>query len=328
MSTSNNDDSGDGLGALLKGAGLFAVAAAAWGVLNNMSASSEALERSSKVQVRFERAIAHAQQAETQQAVQLFSEILKIAPSHAPTYNQLAWIYATSYSFDQALIFANKAVEFATNLFDEVNSITTLGDIYYMMGTSNFNQLRLLSNALAQYEASESLYREAIRLAGSHDLFQLPLIKLSNCLNSKGAVFDSFEDCPKSVESFQLSYQVYQYNPYPAINLACISSRLQNKQQMRYWLEIGVPLVIDSFYWQSSHLVSVMLNDLDFENYRDEVLDLLVGHGKITQLEYRRYLESWLRRKHNPQSNRDFRGAIFVNYAEQVDGEQVGTQHR
>ena len=116
--------------AALSIAALAAVATGIWSIFNNSNNSNND-HNQRKIEADFNQAVAFTQQGNYHQAIQIFFQILQTNPDDAATYNYLAWIYAIhNYELDQALAFANKAVQLASNDFDRACFIDTLGEVY------------------------------------------------------------------------------------------------------------------------------------------------------------------------------------------------------
>jgi tetratricopeptide (TPR) repeat protein len=362
------------LGAAFAVAGI-AVAAGIWALFKGADNHDTGLSKDasqSEIQALFDSAVVNVQQNNFNQAIQIFSELLARNPSHAPTYDYLAWIYAVNnYELDQALSFASRAVELADDplsrsyfldtlaevylrrgelaqavtlsieflntlkAFNQIpNSPVTyfrlawcyqanndfnsaysflqqalqinglgageyvvIGDICFAMATVCFNQA-LYHDSINHYENAKNQYLIAIRVATANKIpTDLICFKLSMCLNGKGAAFYYLEDHPNSKLSHQEAYNAYSYNPYPLINLAQLEAREKNKQQMLYLLGLGIPLIVDAPpFLYKDHLVFALLNELDFDIYQDDVLQLLFSNGKISPADYNRALRNWTER--------------------------------
>jgi hypothetical protein len=159
--------------------------------------------------------------------------------------------------------------------------------------------------AICHYNNAENQYRISIQTAGNqnipNDIF---LFKLSCNIGNKGVVYYYLEDYHNCKLAHLEAYKVYPDNPYPPMNLAQVAAADKNRQEMLYWLGIAMPLIVDNPpFIQQGHLISTMLNDLDFDEYKDDVLGLLLNHGKINSLDYQRHLKSWVHKSNlKPQA--------------------------
>lgn len=165
MAIQRNGDSASGLGDV---ASLIGVAAVAAGFMySNVSSEAE-------IQFTFNQAISYAQQGNYNQSIQLLHEVLKRNPSHAPTYNFLAWIYTIHrYQLDQALEFANRAVSLASNPSEREHFSQTLAAVYLSIGdwyTALRVNYRFVFLTLIQYLSDKD---EKIRLASVNALGQI-----------------------------------------------------------------------------------------------------------------------------------------------------------
>jgi len=374
MSDQYPDNDESDLGAAFAVAGI-AVAAGIWALLKGADNHDASLSKGTsqyEIQTLFDSAVVNVRQSNFNQAIQLFSEVLKRNPSHAPTYDYLAWVCAiNNYELDQALSFANRAIELADDslnrsyFFDTLAEVyfrrgeldqavalsieflntlkafnqipkspvtyfrlawcyqihhdfnsaysflqqalqisdlgsgeyVVVGDVCFAMATVCFNQA-LYHDSINHYENAKSQYLIAIQIATANKIpTDLICFKLSMCLNGKGAAFYYLEDYPNSKLSHQEAYNAYLYNPYPLINLAQLAARERNKQQMLYLLGLGIPLIVDAppFFYKD-HLVFALLNELDFDIYQDDVLQLLFSNGKISLADYNRALRNWTER--------------------------------
>ena len=352
-------------------AGIAAVATGIWTIFNNSNNSSKD-DNQKEIEASFNQAVLLTQQGNYDGAIQIFFEILQTNPNHAPTYNYLAWIYAIhNYELDQALAFANKAVQLASNDLDKACFIDTLGEVYahrqefdtaiklsreclrifqsinqhpsnsttyfrlawcyqikqdfdstykviqkilqfnnlnawdysaigdiYNTIATNFLMKGIYQKAIENYNNAENKYIKSIQIASSkNNLNNIFLFKLSSNFSSKGVAFYYLEYYEHCKQAHQEAYKIYQENPYPPMNLAQLAAKHKNRQEMLYWLGITMPLVIDNPpFIQQGHLISTMLNEFDFDEYKDDVLGLLFNHGKINTLDYQRYLKIWVQK--------------------------------
>lgn len=155
-------------------AALAAVAAGVWTIFNN-SNNSNNNHNQNEIEYSFNQAVALTQQGNYHQATQIFLAILQTNPQHAPTYNYLAWIYAIhNYQLDQALAFANKAVQLANNYFDRACFIDTLAEVYAHRQefdtaiTLSLDCLKIFQS-INQYPSNPTIY---FRLAWCHQIKQ------------------------------------------------------------------------------------------------------------------------------------------------------------
>lgn len=403
MAIPHSSNEGDDLDSAFAVAGLAAVAAGIWALFEGLGKSSEQTrftQQQAEVQNIYNYAVACTQGGDFNQAIQLFSQILQRDPNHAPTYNFLAWIYAIhNYQLDQALAFANKAVELASSpleracyldtiaevyahrgefdkaaalsieflktmgsfnqalsspmtyfrlawcyqLNHDFNSVDVLlqqalqtgkwgtgeytmaGDIYHAMASTWFSK-SIYREAVNQYDNAARQYQTAIQLAAINqfpdDVFRF---KLSMCLNDKGVVFYYQGNYEISKIIHQEACQIYPANPYPIINLAQLSARDGNKNLMRQWLEIGIPLIEDSPpFIHKDRLTFVMLTESDFEAYQDDILDLLFSNGKLHPTDYKRFLEGRASRRSRENHPINFSQQNFYSPVNGVAGNVEG----
>jgi tetratricopeptide (TPR) repeat protein len=128
-------ENNDGLNALAM-TGLAVAAAGIWKLFNDSSNSTRANnQQRSKIQEKYNYAVLYAQRNNFSQALKVLFEILAVVPTHAPTYNFVAWIYALhNYQLEQALAFSNRAVELANNSLERLLYVDTLAEIYARKG--------------------------------------------------------------------------------------------------------------------------------------------------------------------------------------------------
>jgi tetratricopeptide (TPR) repeat protein len=246
----------------------------------------------------------HAHKGEFDRAAVISFEFLNTlksfnqTPSSPVTYFRLAWCYQLNQDFNNAYGFLQQALQI-NNL--GAGDYANAGDVCHAMGFICF-QKELYHEAITHFNSAKSLYETSVNSAKSQgindDLF---LFKLSMILNDIGSAFYFLENYQNSWSSHQSAYSIFPSNPYPPINLALLSARQKNKQLMLYWLGIGIPLIVDiPPFLQSGHLISVIVNDIDFEVYRDDVLGLLLTHHKISSSDYKRFLKHWHGRQRQP----------------------------
>ena len=239
----------------------------------------------------------HAHRGEIDQAINLSIQFLQSMEQlsqviqNPVTYFRLAWCYQSKQNFQTVYHFLQQALQIP-GLGAQDHAIA--GDIYHAMGINCIqkglyhNSITHLNNAKSQYENSLAIARNQ---GINDDWFRF---RLSVTSNDIGVALYFLEDYQNSWLAHQSGYNYYPYNPYPAINLAMLAARQGNKSSMLYWLEIGVPLIVDNPpYLQAAHLISVIINDADFEAYRNDVLGLLLTNNKISPNDYRRYSENW-----------------------------------
>lgn len=393
---SYSDDSND-IGATFSVVGLAAAAAGIWSLFNQaQNSNSNHNHNQREIEQEFAQACQFMQQGQYQQAISIFFSILQKNPSHAPTYGYLAWIYAIhNYELDQALEFANRAIELAQTDWDRICFMDTLAEVHahrgeidrainlsfqFLQSMQQLNQViqspvtyfRLawcyqsqqdfnavygfLQQALAinglgagDYAIAgdicqamgfsciqNELYHHAItHLNNGKNQYETSMaiannqgvddnwfrFKLSETFNNLGVAFYFLEDFKNGYAAYQSAYNYYPYNPYPPINLAMLAALQNDKQLMRYWLEIGIPLIADNPpFWQAAHLISIIIHDQDFEAYRSEVLGMLLAQNKISPSEYRRSLENWHSRQKQPIVNQQ----NFYNSVGNVVGSVAG----
>ncbi len=108
----------------------------------------------------------------------------------------------------------------------------------------------------------------------------------------KARIFFVLEDYQSSQNLYLQSHNVYSLNPYPLVNLALLAARAKNKQQMLFWVGKTMPLIVDMPpYVQKEKLVYILLTDIDFDDYKEDILGLLFNHGKINQYEYAQFIK-------------------------------------
>lgn len=398
-SSSNSND----LSTVLVTAGLAAVATRIWTLFKDLDKSSDQatfIQQQAEVQKLFSYATACAQRGDFNQAVQVFSQILQKVPNHAPTYNSIAWIYAShNYQLDQALAFANKGVELAGSPLQKalhldtvsevyarrgefetaatlshqfLNLMTSLGQVvsspvtyfrlaWYYQSNQDFDKARaflqqaaktsvwgaaeylvagdicyaiasgwfcksLYFEAVNQYDIASAQYRSAIQRAVNNESLVTTLrFKLSACLNDKGMTLYLQDDYTNSHLLYQEAYQICPTNPYPMINLAHIAAKDGNKILMRQWLEKGIPLVNDSPNWvHKDRLIAYMLDDLEFEPYQHDILDILFSNEKITMNDYKRFLKTREARSNKDKHPVNFSQQNFYSSVTGVAGSVEG----
>ncbi|MBD2299065.1 tetratricopeptide repeat protein [Nostoc sp. FACHB-190] len=379
---------------------IAAFAAGIWTIFNNSNNSNNS-HNQTEIEAAFNQAVALTQQGNYYQATQIFITILQTNPQHAPTYNYLAWIYAiNNYQLDQALAFANKAVQLAKNHFDRACFIDTLAEVHahrqefdtaialsleslkifqsinqspsslityfrlawcyqikqdfsssykIMQQISQFNNLDagdyanigdicdtmgttvlikgIYHDAIYHYENAENQYKAAIQIASepniTDDIF---LFKLSCIIGNKGVALYYLENYDSCKITHEEAYKIYPYNPYPPMNLAQLAARDKKRQEMLYWLGITMPLVMDNPpLIQQGHIIATMLNDLDFDEYKDDVLSLLLNCGKINSIDYQRYLKYWVQKSNLKPQIANFSQQNFYEAVNGVAGNVEGS---
>jgi tetratricopeptide (TPR) repeat protein len=242
----------------------------------------------------------YAHRGDLNQSIALSSEFLNTLnalgqkPQSPVTYFRLAWCYQISQDFNNTYVFLQQALQVSGLGSGEY---ATVGDICHAMASVYFGQ-GFYNEAMGHYENAGNQYQIATQLATEEklqdDLFRF---KWSICLNDKGAAFYHLEEYENSKQCHQTAYNICQFNPYPVINLAMLEAKEKNRQKMLYWLERGMSLLVDiPPFIHKEHLIFVILNDLDFEDYRNDVLGLLLRSGKITTFDYERALTTWMKR--------------------------------
>lgn len=82
----------------------------------------------------YQEAVKHENKGMYNDAIQLYNKAIGVDPKFASPYNALAWIYALHNSyFEQALIYANKAITLESNPEDKAVFIDTRAEIYIRM---------------------------------------------------------------------------------------------------------------------------------------------------------------------------------------------------
>jgi len=274
----------------------------------------------------------HAHRGEIEQGINLSFQFLQsmqqlnqVIPSPV-TYFRLAWCYQSQQDVNATYGFLKQALEMSGL---GAGDYFVAGDICYAMGFVSIQQERYheslnhLNNAKNQYETGMNIVTNQ---GVNDDWFRY---KLGITFNDIGVAWYFLEDYQNSWTAHQSSYNYYPANPYPAINLAMLAARQSNKPLMLYWLEIGIPLIVDNPpFLQAAHLISVMINDLDFEEYRSDVLGLLLTHNKISPRDYRRSLENSYSRKKQPIVNEHHEQNFYApieSVAGNVEGNYIYT---
>ncbi len=213
-------------------------------------------------------------------------------PSSPATYFRLAWCYQIKQDFLTSYNVIQQIYKFS-NL--GVRDYAMIGDIYYMIGNTVLMK-GVYHDAICYYNNADCKYKVAIQIATNQNINKEILLFQSSCnIGNKGAALYYLEDYNNSKIAHQEAYKIYPKNPYPTTNLAQIAARNKNRSEMLYWLGIAIPFVVDNPpFIQQGHLISTMLNELDFDEYKDDVLGLLLNHGKINAIDYQRYLKTWV----------------------------------
>ena len=270
----------------------------------------------------------YAHGGEFDKAATLSIEFLKVmgsfnqAPSSPVTYFRLAWYYQLNQDFNGVSLRLQQASQTGTWGSGEY---TMAGDIYHAVASTYFSKSSYCE-AINQYDNATNQYQTAIQLAVNNripdDVF---CFKLSICLNDEGVVLYHQGNYEHSKLLHEKAYEIYPANPYPIINLAQLAAKDGNKALMRQWLEIGIPLIEDSPpLIHKDRLISIMLNELDFEAYQDNILDLLFSNGKLHVYDYKRFLESRACRKVKENRPANFSQQNFYSPVSGVAGNVEG----
>jgi tetratricopeptide (TPR) repeat protein len=159
---------------------------------------------------------------------------------------------------------------------------------------------------LEHYNEAKNYYLQAIVVAMQNKEIpdEVRGVFESRCLNDIGVAYYHLGDFDNSWHFHELGYKKCPDNPYPIINLASLAARREDINLMRYYLEKGIPLLVDTRYFQgTAQLIASMLTDCDFEKYKNIVLDMLRNHQKISLTEHKQQMTSWLdRRSHADKS--------------------------
>ena len=153
--------------------------------------------------------------------------------------------------------------------------------------------------AAEQYHRAINYYQQALQALHHSQVLSLEVkgALLSTYHLHIGATHDALDDFHESWKYYYAAYQACQFNPYALVNLAGLCARAHQPSQMRFYLEHASPLLYDSPYFPGSRLVTVLLQDLEFEPYRDKVVDLLVNQNLISQGQYHQALTMWEQRR-------------------------------
>ncbi|MBD2169415.1 hypothetical protein H6G04_34195 [Calothrix membranacea FACHB-236] len=270
---------------------------------------------------------ARKQQLDT--AIQLSLDCLKIfqsinqSPSSLITYFRLAWCYQHKQDFHSTYNILQQILQF-NNL--GARDYANIGDICYTIGTALLIK-GIYHEAIYHYQYAENQYKTAIQIASHQNIANdILLFKLSCNIGNKGVIFYYLENYENCKLTHQEAYKIYPYNPYPPMNLAQLAARDKKRQEMLYWLGITMPLVIDNPpFIQQGHLISTMLNDLDFDKYKDDVLGLLFNHSKINSADYQRHLKSWVRKSNLKPQIANFSQQNFYETIAGVAGNVEGS---
>jgi tetratricopeptide (TPR) repeat protein len=150
-----------------------------------------------------------------------------------------------------------------------------------------------------QYHRAIIYYQQALQALGNNQILSQEVkgALLSTYYLHIGVAFYHLEDINESWKHFFTAYQTCKFNPFALVNLAGICAKRNQPIQMRFYLEHAMPLLYDSPYFPGSQLVNALLQEPEFEPYRDKVLGLLVNQNLISQMQYRQVLTTWQQRQ-------------------------------
>ncbi|MGF1675562.1 MAG: tetratricopeptide repeat protein [Rivularia sp. (in: cyanobacteria)] len=238
----------------------------------------------------------YAHRQEFDAAIKLSMECLQIFqslnqyPSSPTTYFRLAWCYQIKQDFNKTYHYIQQVLK--------LNGIgateyLTIGDICYAVAF-NIGDKGAFYESLSHFDNAIKHYEISLNIAQKQNLnLEMFRFKLSSCLNDKARVFFALEDYQNSQNLYRQSHNVYTSNPYPLVNLALLAARAKNKQQMLLYLTKAMPLIVDMPpYVQKEKLIYILLTDIDFDFYKEDILGFLFNHGKINQYEYTKFLKT------------------------------------
>ncbi|WP_414622664.1 tetratricopeptide repeat protein [Calothrix sp. CCY 0018] len=237
---------------------------------------------------------AHRQELDT--AINLSIECLQIFqninqyPNSPITYFRLAWCYQIKQDLNQTYHFIQQAMKLNGI---GANEHLTIGDICYAVAF-NIGDKGAFHESLPHFDNAIKHYEISLNIAQKQNLnLEIFRFKLSSCLNDKARVFVVLEDYQNSQNLYHQSHNVYTSNPYPLVNLALLAARAKNKPQMVLYLTKVMPLIVDMPpYVQKEKLIYVLLTDVDFDDYKEDILGFLFNNGKINQYEYTKFLKT------------------------------------
>ncbi|NJL10506.1 MAG: hypothetical protein HC908_10985 [Calothrix sp. SM1_7_51] len=238
----------------------------------------------------------YAHRQEFDAAIKLSLECLQIFqslnqyPSSPTTYFRLAWCYQIKQDLNKTYHFIQQVMK-----LDGIgaNEHLTIGDICYAVAF-NIGDKGAFHESFSHFDNAIKHYEISLNIAQRQNLnLEIFRFKLSSCLNDKARVFFALEDYQNSQSLYHQSHNVYTSNPYPLVNLALLAARAKNKQQMLLYLTKAMPLIIDMPpYVQKEKLIYILLTDIDFDFYKEDILGFLFNHGKINQYEYTKFLKT------------------------------------
>ena len=190
----NNDDA-DGDSNL----GAFALAALAaggamlfWKLLGSSNKETKLHEMSRFMQI----ANALADQGKYNDAIQILQKVIEVNPTDPEAYNLIAWILVINdSSFDQALMYVNKAIELTPDHTERASFYDTLAEIYARTG---------------QFDEAIYYFRESLRIASNADEVLKdfsPSFRLALCYNGQG-------NSNASLFFLNQALQVHPQNPF------------------------------------------------------------------------------------------------------------------
>jgi tetratricopeptide (TPR) repeat protein len=199
------------------------------------------------------------------------------------------------YSASYRLAICHLSKNHITEAFDNANVALSFKPknphIYSLMGD--------ICLSMGRHASAIDYYQEGAGLASSWN-FNLPVRAESSsdekrnhfvsvCWCQIGACYYHLGDYDNCKFFYEKSYQTYRL-PISAINLAALAARKSDNINMQKYLEQGIPFLDPAV---NSDTISFMLSDVNFEEYRDIVLDLLKSHGKISHATYLQNMNSW-----------------------------------
>lgn len=210
-----------------------------------------------------------------------------------------------------------------------------LGDCYLYIGCFYLLE-ESFDEALTHYNNAINHYQNTIELAKHQQtvddtLYNLVRLQLSLCFNDKGVILlskgiENYDSRVIDISSpiwkcYELAIEWYPNNPLPLINMACLGAQKKDKKQMRTCLEAVMPLLKDTQHFRKDYLIFILLNKVDFGEYRNEVLTLLLTNKYIEENEFNEQIELFY--KGITKSTTDLRGAIFMGGYVEVAGDQI-----
>lgn len=163
------------------------------------------------------------------------------------------------------------------------------------------------------YNSALKHYESAIELA---DKLSIPAEVRSqadsNCLNDIGVIYFHLKDYKKSRSTQEKAHLLFPANPFPLINLVSLSAILNEREQMRYYLERLIPVIATSH--QAVFLIQNLLTDGALGDHRDIVLDMLKGQGLISNDIYKQQMLLWNQKKHEVRQMKEGTGSTTNNF--------------